>query len=122
MEQLTGTMSSVPDSNNYENMSHKPRINGVELTRQELEDALRNKVDKETGKGLSSNDFGNSEKSKLEGIEEGAQKNVPVPSKVSELENDSKFQTEEQVQEIRKTVEELGRRMDELTDGNEVAY
>mgnify|MGYP004634409559 FL=1 len=138
MEQLTGTMSSVPDSNNYENMSHKPRINGVELTgnktseelglgggevtRQELEDALRNKVDKETGKGLSSNDFGNSEKSKLEGIEEGAQKNVPVPSKVSELENDSKFQTEEQVQEIRKTVEELGRRMDELTDGNEVVY
>lgn len=77
---------------------------------------------KETGKGLSSNDFGNSEKSKLEGIEEGAQKNVPVPSKVSELENDSKFQTEEQVQEIRKTVEEFGRRMDELTDGNEVAY
>ena len=89
MEQLTGTMSSVPNSNNYENMSHKPQINGVELTgnktseelglggsevtRQELEDALRNKVDKETGKGLSSNDFGNSEKSKLEGIEEGAQ-------------------------------------------------
>ena len=138
MEQLTGTMSSVPNSNNYENMSHKPQINGVELTgnktseelglgggevtRKELEDALRNKVDQETGKGLSSNDFGNSEKSKLEGIEEGAQKNVPVPSKVSELENDSKFQTEEQVQEIRKTVEELGRRMDELTDGNEVAY
>ena len=126
------------NENNYENISHKPQINGVELTgnktseelglgggevtRQELEDALRNKVDKETGKGLSSNDFGNSEKSKLEGIEEGAQKNVPVPSKVSELENDSKFQTEEQVQEIRKTVEELGRRMDELTDGNEVAY
>ena len=62
MEQLTGTMSSVPNSNNYENMSHKPQINGVELTgnktseelglgggdvtRQELEDALRNKVGK----------------------------------------------------------------------------
>ena len=84
MEQLTGTMSSVPNSNNYENMSHKPQINGVELTgnktseelglgggevtRKELEDALRNKVDKETGKGLSSNDFGNSEKSKLGGL------------------------------------------------------
>ena len=26
MEQLTGTMSSVPNSNNYENMSHKPQI------------------------------------------------------------------------------------------------
>ena len=31
MEQLTGTMSSVPNSNNYENMNHKPQINGVEL-------------------------------------------------------------------------------------------
>ena len=138
MEQLTGTMSSVPDSNNYENMSHKPQINGVELTgnktseelglgggevtRQELEDALRNKVDQETGKGLSSNDFTGDEKSKLEGIEEGAQKNVPVPTKVSELENDSKFQTEDQVKDIRDAVEKMGRRLDELVDGNEVAY
>ena len=94
MEQLTGTMSSVPNSNNYENMSHKPQINGVELT--------GNKTSEELGLGSGSS--------------------VPVPTKVSELENDSKFQTEEQVQEIRKTVEELGRRMDELTDGNEVAY
>ena len=36
MEQLTGTMSSVPNSNNYENMSHKPQINGVELTGNKL--------------------------------------------------------------------------------------
>ena len=138
MEQLTGTMSSVPNSNNYENMSHKPRINGVELTgnktseelglgggevtRQELEDALREKVSKEDGKGLSSNDFTGDEKSKLEGIEEGAQKNVPVPTKVSELENDSKFQTEDQVKDIRDAVEKMGRRLDELVDGNEVAY
>lgn len=138
MEQLTGTMSSVPNSNNYENMSHKPQINGVELTgnktseelglgggevtRQELEDALREKVSKEDGKGLSSNDFTGDEKSKLEGIEEGAQKNVPVPTKVSELENDSKFQTEDQVKDIRDAVEKMGRRLDELVDGNEVAY
>lgn len=68
MEQLTGTMSSVPNSNNYENMSHNPQTNGVELTgnktseelglgggevtRQELEDALRNKVDKESSEEI----------------------------------------------------------------------
>ena len=70
MEQLTGTMSSVPNSNNYENMSHAPQINGVELT--------GNKTSEELGLGSGSS--------------------VPVPTKVSELENDSKFQTEEQVE------------------------
>ena len=38
--------------------------------------ALQGKVDKEQGKGLSSNDYTNNEKSKLEGIETGAQVNV----------------------------------------------
>lgn len=94
MEQLTGTMSSVPNSNNYENMSHKPQINGVELT--------GNKTSEELGLGSESS--------------------VPVPTKVSELENDSKFQTEEQVKDIRDAVEKMGRRLDELVDGNEVAY
>ncbi|NSL04189.1 hypothetical protein [Blautia glucerasea] len=94
MEQLTGTMSSVPNSNNYENMSHKPQINGVELT--------GNKTSEELGLGSGSS--------------------VPVPTKVSELENDSKFQTEEQVKDIRDAVEKMGRRLDELVDGNEVAY
>lgn len=95
---------------------------GSGVTKQEMEDALREKVSKEDGKGLSSNDFTGDEKSKLEGIEEGAQKNVPVPTKVSELENDSKFQTEDQVKDIRDAVEKMGRRLDELVDGNEVAY
>ena len=94
MEQLTGTMSSVPNSTNYENMSHKPQINGVELT--------GNKTSEELGLGSGSS--------------------VPVPTKVSELENDSKFQTEEQVKDIRDAVEKMGRRLDELVDGNEVAY
>lgn len=35
-------------------------------------DALDNKVDKQTGKGLSSNDYTTDEKNKLDGIEEGA--------------------------------------------------
>lgn len=149
MEQLTGTMSSVPNSNNYENMNHKPQINGVELvgnktseelglggdyvTREELADDLKGKVDAEEGKGLSSNDFSSDEKEKLEGIEAGAQRNVPVPVKVSELENDSGYQTKEQVEGKLKTVEEevsglrgdvaeLEKRLDGLVDGNEVEF
>lgn len=149
MEQLTGTMSSVPNSNNYENMNHKPQINGVELvgnktseelglggdyvTREELADDLKGKVDAEAGKGLSSNDFSSDEKEKLEGIEAGAQRNVPVPVKVSELENDSGYQTEEQVaeklkfvesdiSEVRIAVSDMEKRLDGLVDGNEVEF
>lgn len=142
-------MSSVPNSNNYENMNHKPQINGVELvgnktseelglggdyvTREELADDLKGKVDAEAGKGLSSNDFSSDEKEKLEGIEAGAQRNVPVPVKVSELENDSGYQTEEQVAEKLKSVEsdvsevriavsDMEKRLDSLVDGNEVEF
>lgn len=46
--------------------------------------ALSNKVDKETGKGLSTNDYTTAEKTKLSGIETGAQVNtiekITVPS------------------------------------------
>ena len=149
MEQLTGTLSGAPNSNDYEKMNHKPQINGVELvgnrtseelglggdyvTRQELADGLKSKVDAEEGKGLSSHDFSSEEKEKLEGIEDGAQKNVPVPTKVSELENDSGYQTKEQIEGKFKTVEEevsglrgdvaeLEKRLDGLVDGNEVEF
>ena len=149
MEQLTGTLSGAPNSNDYEKMNHKPQINGVELvgnrtseelglggdyvTRQELADGLKSKVDAEEGKGLSSNDFSSEEKEKLEGIEAGAQRNVPVPVKVSELENDSGYQTEEQVAEKLKSVEsdvsevriavsDMEKRLDSLVDGNEVEF
>lgn len=41
-------------------------------------EAVEDKVDKETGKGLSSNDYTNEEKAKLAGIEAGAQVNATV--------------------------------------------
>lgn len=41
---------------------------------EDLNTALENKVDKESGKGLSSNDYTADEKTKLSGIEEGANK------------------------------------------------
>ena len=82
---------------------------------------------------MSSNDFSSDEKEKLEGIEAGAQRNVPVPVKVSELENDSGYQTEKQVAEKLKSVEadisevhiavsDMEKRLDGLVDGNEVEF
>ena len=78
-----------------------------------LETALAGKVSVETGKGLSSNDYTDDEKTKLAGIAEGAQKNVQadwnattgdaaiknkptiptVPTKVSSFENDAGYLT-----------------------------
>lgn len=48
----------------------------VELTPEEISIALSNKVDKINGKGLSTNDYTNVEKAKLDGIEDGATKTI----------------------------------------------
>lgn len=64
-----------------------------------LNAAIGKKVDKETGKGLSTNDYTTDEKNKLAGIEAGAQVN---PTKISVFENDgnglSPYATEDYVQ------------------------
>lgn len=68
-------------------------------------------VQKESGKGLSTNDFTTAEKNKLAGIAAGANKNVNAdwnatngdalilnkPTKVSQFTNDANYQTESQV-------------------------
>ena len=75
-----------------------------------ITNALNNKVEKESGKGLSTNDFTTTEKSKLSGIASGAEVNVQsdwnvtsttsdayiknkptIPTKTSDLTNDSNF-------------------------------
>lgn len=51
-------------------------INGLAYYKQKTDNQLLGKVDKETGKGLSTNDYTTDEKTKLSGIEAGAQVNV----------------------------------------------
>lgn len=90
---------------------------GLTLLISKIKTALGGKVDVESGKGLSTNDYTSEEKSKLSGIASGAQANViesvkvngvkvepsskavdiSVPTKVSQLTNDSGFQTSTQV-------------------------
>lgn len=90
---------------------------GLTLLISKIKTALGGKVDVVSGKGLSTNDYTNAEKSKLSGIASDAQANViesvkvngtalkpsaksvdvTVPTKVSQLTNDSGFQNAEQV-------------------------
>ena len=58
--------------------------------------SIKNKVDKKEGYDLSKNDFTNELKAKLDGIEEHAN----YITKVSQLENDLKYQTEEEVKQM----------------------
>lgn len=97
---------------------------------------ISNKVDKVDGKGLSTNDYTNAEKTKLAGIESGAQKNVQpdwaltsgdgsiknkptIPTKVSQLTNDSSYQTQSDVSSSIST--RLGE-LDVPTTGGETKY
>lgn len=58
--------------------------------------SIKNKVDKKEGYDLSKNDFTDELKAKLDGIEEHAN----YITKVSQLENDLKYQTEEEVKQM----------------------
>ena len=88
--------------------------NGLLYFWQKITSKLSNKVDKVNGKGLSTNDYTSNEKTKLAGIAAGAEVNVnadwnastgdaailnkpTIPSKVSDLTNDSGFQTSSDV-------------------------
>lgn len=134
-DELVEKINNAGDSSftgNYSDLIGKPQINGHELaagdnTLEKLgiqaagdyatKTEVNNKVDKEDGKGLSTNDYTTEDKSKLAGIAAGAQVNViesikvngsvqsieekavdiKVPTKVSELKNDSKFQKDTEV-------------------------
>lgn len=87
------------------------------LIKQYVTNGLSGKVDKETSKGLSTNDYTTTDKNKLGAIEAGAQVNkletvkvngvalvasdkavdITMPTKVSELTNDSGYQTAQNV-------------------------
>ena len=93
---------------------------GLTLLISKIKSALSGKVDVVSGKGLSTNDYTSAEKQKLSGIASGAQVNViesvkvngtkvepsskavdiSVPTEVSQLTNDSGFQTSTQVNSI----------------------
>lgn len=95
--------------NNYEKLINKPSINGNVLVGDKTGEEL-GLVDAEEGKGLSTNDFTDDYKNKLDHIEPEAQRNVQSdwdqqdntkddyirnkPTKVSVFENDADYDTQ----------------------------
>ena len=93
---------------------------GLTLLISKIKSALNGKVNAVNGKGLSTNDYTNAEKQKLSGIASGAQANViesvkvngtkiepsskavdvTVPTKISQLTNDSGYQSATNVESI----------------------
>lgn len=71
--------------------------------------SIKNKVDKKEGYDLSKNDFTDELKAKLDGIEEHAN----YITKVSQLENDLKYQTEE---DVKKAISDLVDGADDALD------
>lgn len=59
-------------SGNYNDLTNKPTIPTVDVTKSYVDNSLDNKVDKIEGKGLSTNDYTTAEKNKLSGIAEKA--------------------------------------------------
>ena len=112
-------------TSNYNELNNKPQINSVELKGNVTLDnlgiiaLLNNKVDKEEGKGLSTNDFTTSFQTKLAGIENYAEVNkieniqvngttqtitnktinINVPTNNNQLTNGAGYQTYAQVTE-----------------------
>lgn len=80
-EEIDELKKKIITDDHLSNTSTNPVQNKV------ITEALNNKVNKESGKGLSSNDFTDELKNKLE--------NQTVPTKVSELENDLYYATED---------------------------
>lgn len=106
---LTGTIyrTGVITSDNYNELKHKPTIDGVELKEGTTLDEL-GAVHYEEGKTLSSNDFTDELKAKTEASIDGVTVNgekvvaFAVPTKTSELVNDSDFITSESLPDLSK--------------------
>jgi len=68
-------LATVATTGSYTDLSDQPDLD-VYATKTEVATGLADKVNKETGKGLSTNDYTTAEQTKLAGIEAGAQVNV----------------------------------------------
>lgn len=111
--------ANITDLSNYYTKTDINNFLGSFYTSEDIDHLLVDKVDKVEGKQLSTNDYTNDEKNKLKFIEAQAQvnvlegvqvngvdvvptnkkANVTVPTKVSELTNDSGYETAENVQQ-----------------------
>lgn len=102
---IIDTKMSDSSSNAIANKTVKKYIDGVaSKTDASILSLNEGKVDKEQGKGLSTNDYTDLDKAKLD----------KMPTKVSDLENDSKYVTDQELVNLA-TKDELKRLDDKIT-------
>ena len=102
---IIDTKMSDSSSNAIANKTVKKYIDGVaSKTNASILSLNEGKVDKEQGKGLSTNDYTDLDKAKLD----------KIPTKVSDLENDSKYVTDQELVNLA-TKDEL-KRLDDKID------
>lgn len=102
---IIDTKMSDSSSNAIANKTVKKYIDGVaSKTDASILSLNEGKVDKEQGKGLSTNDYTDLDKEKLD----------KMPTKVSDLENDSKYVTDQELVNLA-TKDELKRLDDKIT-------
>ena len=72
---LDSSLATVAKTGSYSDLSNKPTVPSIAglATETYVDNGLATKVDREVGKGLSTNDYTTTEKTKLDGIESGAQ-------------------------------------------------
>ena len=113
---------------------HEGRLNGLDSSKANVsyvDGKLDDKVDKVVGKGLSTNDYTDAAKTKVEGVEAGSQVNVielikkngtnltitnkavdiDVPTKYSDLTNDLTYRTEAQIKTLIQDVGKLKKKI-----------
>lgn len=76
LNEINQTQNNAIETNSKNIESLDELIAILQQEQLELEESLKNKVEVMAGKGLSTNDYTNAEKTKLAGIEEGANKTV----------------------------------------------
>lgn len=83
---LTGkpNLATVATSGSYTDLSNKPTIPTVDVTKSYVDTQLGNKVDKVSGKVLSTNDYTTAEKNKLAGVAANAN-NYSLPAATSSV-------------------------------------
>lgn len=107
---LTGNIyrtnpSGGSGTSDYRDLTNLPTINGVTISGDLTSEDLK-LVQAEEGKGLSSNDFTDALKEKAETAIDGVlvdgvkTSTITLPKNISDLTNDSGFQTAEQVAEV----------------------
>jgi hypothetical protein len=108
------TASVTPDSNNLVTSGAVYSTVSAKADKAQTDALLGTKVDKETGKGLSTNDYTNAEKTKLANLEN--YDDTEVKASIANVRNTAE-EIAQEIEDARGTYTSLGERLDDMGGG-----